>query len=128
MIDEQVRDHVYRSIHAFKLVTGELLVGMLMVKNQHEISVFIPYIFEGNTLKDYCTQFKDSKIDLSVFHLMFYKKPSDQIVDSYIKRVISEKQTEFRQFIVAYAAIVAQNMATEPTDVSRVDGDASVLH
>lgn len=118
MLDELIKDKLYKSVYLIKLSSGETLIGLVINKTEVGISVYFPYNVEFGSIYEHCIESFDRRFEISLYHCAYIKRPSIKICDKFFESVILDQEVAFREFITKFAAVVMDD--EEPEEEERV--------
>jgi hypothetical protein len=106
MTEKEIRDKLYDSTILIKLITGELLVAIIIAKNEYGVTIFLPFELKNSELLDYCDIYAtDSKFDIYATNVLFIKTPTNAIKDEYFNFLMKDRENELRTFIMAMSLL-----------------------
>ena len=108
MLDEYIKDKLYKSVCLIHLNTGETLICLVYSRDDASITVYFPYTVtnQGN-LVEHCLYSYDRRFTISILGYIYAKAPSQDLCDAFFENVMTDHTDEFRRVIVKFAEALA---------------------
>jgi len=113
--DINIKEKILEATFLNRLNTGEFLITICIVKPTGIVSMFFPYVLNGDDLDEFCPYTKNRRFDMSAQCFQFVKAPSAELMDKFYTRILVDRFEEFSSFIEFFStAYFAQIDPTDP--------------